>query len=132
MDESSSFGQHWTLDPQFRSSFQVAGMVGTAVLVLGILASVFSLDEKTMPLLRSVPFEVSGVLVGVTGALSALWLLIGMWSYWWQVDRRQRGLSITWLLALSLGNWVGAVVYYFIVFRRAAYQISQIASKGNE
>jgi hypothetical protein len=124
MDESSSLGQHWTLDPQLNSSFYIASMAGTGALVLGILANVFSLDENTMPLLGSVPPRVIGVLVGVTGALSALWLLIGMWSYWWQVDRRQHGLSIAWLLALSVGNWVGAIVYYFVVFRRAAYQVS--------
>jgi hypothetical protein len=70
------------------------------------------------------PFAIIGILIGVTGSLSVLWLLIGMWSYWWQADRRQHGLSIAWLLALSVGNWVGAIVYYFVVFRRAANHVS--------
>jgi H+/Cl- antiporter ClcA len=123
MDESASFEQHWTLDPQLRSSFFLASVIGTTVFVLGVLANIFSVDEKTMPLLRSLPFEIIGVFIGVTGSVSALWLLIGMWSYCWQADRRQHGLSITWLLALAIGNWVGATVYYFLVFRRIADQI---------
>ncbi len=130
MDESSSSEQHWTLEPQVRISFHVASLIGTVLFVLGILANVISADETTMPLLRTLPFEVAGVLVGVTGSLSVLWLLVGMWSYWWQVDRRQHGLSIAWLLALSIGNWVGAIVYYFLVFRRTAQSISQIP-EGN-
>jgi hypothetical protein len=124
MNESSSLERHWALDPQLQSSFFVASLIGMTVFVLGVLANVFSVDEKTMPLLRSIPFEIIGVLTGVAGSLSALWLLIGMWSYWWQADRRQHGLSIAWLLALSIGNWVGAIVYYFVVFRRAACQVS--------
>ncbi len=130
MDESSSSERHWTLEPQVQVSFHVASLIGTVLFVLGTLANAISADEKTMPLLRTVPFEVAGVLVGVTGSLSMLWLLVGMWSYWWQVDRRQHGLSIAWLLALSIGNWVGAMAYYFLVFRRTALSISQIP-EGN-
>jgi len=130
MDESSSSEQHWTLERQVQVSSHVASLIGSVLFVLGILANVISADEKTMPFLRTVPFEVAGVLVGVTGSLSVLWLLVGMWSYWWQVDRRQHGLSIAWLLALSIGNWVGAMAYYFLVFRRTALSISQIP-EGN-
>jgi hypothetical protein len=112
---------HWTLDPFLRRYFLSAGVVAGVCLVSGILFNIIPLDEAMIAL----PLRIAGGLVlGVTGAVSALFVWIGMLSYWWQVDRRERGMNAFWLLALSAGNWAGAVVYYFVVFRKIADQRS--------
>jgi len=118
MDEGLQSDEHWSLMPELRPYFLVASVIAIIVFVVAVVANVFSLDETTTPLLRSIPFRIVGVIVGTAGAASAFLLWIGMWSYWWQIDRRRNGMSVGRLLLLSLGNWVGATIYYFLVFRR--------------
>jgi hypothetical protein len=90
-------------------------LILAAILTLGVLLNFFRFDEAAVPL----PLRIAGgVIVGVCGAVSALFLWYGMSSYWWQVDRRRHGMTLFWLLALSVGNWIGAMLYYFFVFRR--------------
>jgi len=115
MEERRTSENHWTLDPSLRRYFLLASLISAAVLTLGVLLSFFWFDEAAVPLPVRV---VGGVIVGLSGAVSALFLWRGMSSYWWQVDRRTHGMTLFWLLAFSVGNWVGAMLYYFFVFRR--------------
>jgi hypothetical protein len=115
MEDNFSSEQHWTLDPFLQVYFLSAALIAVVCLLFGIFLNVVRLDEAAIPL----PLRVAGgLLVGLGGAVSALFLWLSMWWYWWQVDRKERGMNVLWFLALSLGNWVGAMVYYFLVFRR--------------
>jgi hypothetical protein len=115
MEDHISFEQHWTLDPSLQVYFLSAASVAGACLLLGIFLNLVPLDESTIPASLRIA---GGLLLGLGGAVSALFLWLSMWWYWWQVDRRERGITVFWLLALFLGNWVGALVYYFFVFRK--------------
>jgi hypothetical protein len=115
MEDNFSSEQHWTLDPFLQVYFLSAALIAVVCLLFGIFLNVVRLDEAAIPL----PLRFAGgLLVGLGGAVSALFLWLSMWWYWWQVDRKERGMNVFWFLALSLGNWVGALVYYFLVFRR--------------
>jgi MFS family permease len=116
MEESISSERHWTLDPLFRRFFLFAAIVGAICLLFGIFVNIVPLDETVIPL----PMRIAGGLLGAVGAISVLSLWLSMLSYWWQVDRRERGMNVFWLLALSVGNWVGTVAYYFFFFRSIA------------
>jgi hypothetical protein len=115
MDEHRTSENHWTLDPSLRLYFLLTSLVSAAVLTLGVLLNLFRFDEGVIPLSLRIT---GGAMLGLCGAVSALFLWCGMSSFWWQVDRRRRGMNVFWLLALSIGNWVGAMIYYFLVFRR--------------
>jgi hypothetical protein len=115
MEEDWTSENHWTLDPSLRFYFLFASLISAAVLTLGVLLNLFRFAESAIP----APLRIAGgLLLGLCGATSALFLWGSMSLYWWQVDRRTRGTNLFWLLALSFGNWVGAMFYYFLVFRR--------------
>ena len=115
MHEDLTSEYHWTLDPSIQRYLLSAACLAGVCLLLGILGNIISFDEAAI----SLPLRIAvGVLLGVSGAISALFLWLSMLWYWWHVDRKERGMNVFWLLALSLGNWVGAIVYYFFVFRR--------------
>lgn len=118
MKEHFPFEHHWTLAPSLQNYFMIAGSIAAVLLVFGIVVNIHSLNEGATPLLQKLPFQIAGTILGVSGAISALLLWPSMWLYWWQVDRRERGMNVFWLLALSLGNWAGATIYYFFVFRK--------------
>jgi hypothetical protein len=115
MEDRISSEQHWALDPSIQVYFLSAASVAGLCLLLGIVLNVVPIDESTLPVSLRIA---GGLLLGVGGAVSALFLWLSMWGYWWQVDRRERGMNVFWLLALSLGNGVGTLLYYFFVFRR--------------
>jgi hypothetical protein len=118
VDEPIISEPHWALTPSLQPYLLAAGLLSATDLVILILADLFSVNETMSPLLRTLPFQIFGAAMGATGAVGAILLWRSMGSYWWQVDRRERGTSILWLLALSVGSWIGATVYYFVVFRR--------------
>jgi hypothetical protein len=64
--------------------------------------------------------DVLGVIVGVTGAAAALYLWVGMGWYWLRLDRSASSAKKFWFVVLLLLNWVGAIAYYFAVYRRSA------------
>src|ERR1700719_35066 len=108
MEESILPGHHWTRQRALQRYFLLAAIVACICLLFGLFASVARLDETKIVL----PLRITaGLLLGATGAISALFLWLSMWSYWWQVDRHKRGMRIFWMLALSLGNWAGATIY---------------------
>jgi len=116
MEDHIASGRHWTLDPFLQVYFLSAALAAGVCLLFGIIVNLFPLNESTIPLSLRIA---GGVLLEGGGAVSALFLWLSMWWYWWQVDRRERGMNMFWLLALSFGNWLGAMVYYFLVFRKA-------------
>jgi len=121
VDDGKSPGprDHWALDPVLQPYLLTAAIISSVLLLTGILATIFSWSDAIIPF-RGWPLWVAGSLLGASGAVSGLFLWRCMGSYWWQVDQRERGMSAFWLAALSAGNWVGATIYYFFVFRRIA------------
>jgi len=101
MEDHNSSEPHWTLDPFVQVYFLSAALIAGGCLLFGVFLSVIRLDEAAIPL----PLRVGGgLLLGLGGAVSALFLWLNMWWYWWQVDRKERGANVFWFLALSLGN----------------------------
>jgi hypothetical protein len=99
--------------------FSYSAVVTTILLVIGLSANVILVYRGKIPMLESLSFQIVGAVVGAVGAAAALWLWVGMFWYWVQLDRSSSRSKICWFLVLLLGNWVGATVYYFIVYRKA-------------
>jgi len=116
MSAEAEWQPHWTLDPATQPYLLWATRFASALLTIGILANIFSWNDVGLP----VALRIIGSLVGTGGAVSALFLLLGMLSYWWQVYQIEHGTYSFWLILLVLGNWVGATIFYFLVFRRVA------------
>jgi hypothetical protein len=122
MEESRPAAKHWTLDPALQPYYLGASVILAVCLLLGVLANIFSWTDAMIPL-KGWALWVSGTLVGIVAAGSALFVWFSMLSYWWQSDHTERGISAFWLGLILLGNWVGATIYYFVVFRRVEKRI---------
>lgn len=59
-----------------------------------------------------------GFLVGVVGAPCALGLWIGMLSHLRSANRGPKSAKAVWLFLLIFGNWIAALFYYFVSYRR--------------
>lgn len=116
MENRTSCEQHWALDPFLQVYFLPAALYAGACFLLGIVLNFVGFDEAAIPL----PLRITGGVLAAIGAVSVLFLWLGMLSYWWQVYRRTHGTSWFWLGMLLLANWVGATIFYFSVFRRIA------------
>jgi hypothetical protein len=99
--------------------FSYAAVATTILFVLSVIANVMLAYHGTIPIPEALPFKIFGALLGVVGASAALWLWVGMCWYWLKLDHSSRRSKVLWLVMLLLGNWVGATVYYFSVYRRA-------------
>jgi hypothetical protein len=108
-------GRYWTLDPWLQPCFLGIGFLLSACSVFGILAGIFSWNENAIP----PAMLVLGGLIGAFAAFAGLVMWFGMLSYWWQVYRGEHGTNWFWLITVVLGNWVGATIFYFFIFRRA-------------
>src|SRR5215813_8377365 len=78
--------RHWALDPELQPYFMAASIILVVCFVVGVLVNVFSWSDTVIPLQGWVLW-VFGTLIGVGAASSALFLWLGMLSYWWQVCR---------------------------------------------
>jgi Phospholipase_D-nuclease N-terminal len=120
LNGSTNVAQYWLLKRRPRLLFSYAAAVTTMLFVLGIIANVLLAYQGTIAVPEALPFKIFGVLLGVMGALAALWLWVGMCWYWMRLDRSSRRSKILWFVILLFGNWVGATAYYFLVYQRKA------------
>jgi hypothetical protein len=112
--------ENWVLQRRPRSLFSYAAVVTTILFIIGVIANVMMAYHGAIPIPKTIPFKIFGVLVGVVGASAALWLWVGMCWYWVQLDQSSRWSKIFWFIILLLGNWAGATAYYFLIYRRAS------------
>ena len=111
--------EHWVLQQRTRLLFSYAAVVTTIIFVIGVIANVMLAKRGAIWVPENLPFQIAGAVVAAVGASAGLWLWVGMCWYWVQLDRSSRRSRIFWFVMLLLGNWAGATVYYFLVYRRA-------------
>ena len=120
MNDTVSSETHWLQQPRFKMLFAVSATVSTSLLVLGVIANLMLAYRGGLFAQEGALADVLGVIVGVTGATAAIYLWIGMGWYWLRLDRSASSAKRFWFLILLLLNWIGAIVYYLAVYRRAA------------
>jgi hypothetical protein len=120
MDITSLSERHWLQQPRSKALFAFSAGISALLLVLGVIANVV-LSYRGGPFgQEGGVYEVLGTVVGVVGASAALYLWIGMGWYWLRLDHSQSSARKFWFVMLLLLNWVGAIAYYFAVYRRSA------------
>jgi len=112
--------KHWLLQPRFKTMFAVSAAISALFLVLGAIANILLSYRGGLFAQEGMMFEVLGAVVGVTGATAALYLWIGMGWYWLRLDHSPSSAKKFWFVMLLFLNWVGAIAYYFVVYRRSA------------
>jgi hypothetical protein len=110
----------WLQQPRFETLFAVSDGISSLLLVLGVVANIVLSYRGELFAQEGTVFEILGTVVGVTGASAALYLWIGMGWYWLRLDHSPSFAKNFWFVTSLLLNWVGAIVYYFAVYRRAA------------
>ena|SRR6266851_811297 len=120
MNDAAFSDRHWLQQPRSKLLFAVSAAVTTSLLGLGVLANLMLAYRGGLFAPESTWVDILGVVIGVTGATSALYLWIGMGWYWLRLDRSPSSAKKFWFVVLLLLNWVGAIVYYFAVYRRTA------------
>ncbi len=112
--------RHWLQQPRSKTLFAFSAGVSAFLLVLGVIANVMLSYRGGLFIQDGTAYKILGTVVGVIGASSALYLWIGMAWYWLRLDRSPSSMKKLWFVVLLLLNWVGAVAYYFAVYRRSA------------
>jgi hypothetical protein len=59
-----------------------------------------------------------GFVLGVVGAPCAIGLWMGMLSHWASTNESRKGVRAAWLFLLIFGNWLAALLYYFVSYRK--------------
>jgi len=116
--------EQWVLEPALRPYLRLAALICVFCFLIGVILNSIPFNQGSIPL----ALGVVGGLLGVLFAASALFLWLSMLSYWWNVIRKEQGPSWGWPVALVLGNWVAAVVFYFLVFRPFAERQTDASS----
>ena len=119
MNDTALSQRHWLRQPRFRALFTVSAGISALLLILGAVANVapsywgglFAEDGTLVSIL--------GLAVGLTGASAALYLWIGMSWYWLRLDSSAPSTKKFWFVILLLLNWVGAIAYYLVVYRKS-------------
>jgi len=111
---------HWLLQPRYRFLFAVSTAVTTTILGFVVIASLISAYRGKPFTPEGVFPAVVGTLSGITGALAAMYLWVGMGWYWLRWDHSPSRARKLWFFVLVAFNWVGAIIYYLVVYRRAA------------
>ncbi len=112
--------RHWLQQPRSKTLFALSAGISGFLLVLGVIANVMLSYRGDLFIQDGTAYKILGTVVGVIGASSALYLWIGMAWYWFRLDRSASSMKKLWFVVLLLLNWVGAVAYYFAVYRRSA------------
>jgi Phospholipase_D-nuclease N-terminal len=120
MKGSALSEEHWLQQPRFKMLFAVSAEISALLLVLGVIANIVLSYRGGLFAQMGPVFEVLGIVVGVTGASAALYLWIGMGWYWLRLDDSPSSAKKFWFVILLVLNWVGAIAYYFAVYRRWA------------
>ena len=119
MKGSALSEKHWLQQPRFKMLFAVSAEISALLLLLGVIANIVLSSRGRLFVQEGTVFEVLGTVVGVTGALAALYLWIGMGWYWLRLDHSPSSTKRFWFVMLLLLNWVGAIAYYFAVYRKS-------------
>ncbi len=120
MGDSPLVQKDWLLQSRSKLLFAASALITTTIIAFVVVANlVLSLRGKLPIPTEGVLVEVVGSLVGIVGALAALYLWIGMGLYWLRLDHSSSVAKRLWFVALVALNWVGAIVYYLAVYRRA-------------
>jgi RHS repeat-associated protein len=115
---SSVTDQHWLLKKTQRRLFAYAALGAVLICILALAIDLIP-DNETTQITQTLPAKILGVALGLIGAPTVLWLWVGMAWYWLRLDSSPRRQKIAWFLVLLMLNWIGAIAYYFVVFRRA-------------
>ena len=59
-----------------------------------------------------------GFAIGVVGAICAVALWIGMLGHCATTNESRKGVRVAWLVLIILGNWIVALLYYFLAYRK--------------
>jgi Phospholipase_D-nuclease N-terminal len=94
----------------------------TAILVLLILNLLLATTgaERLNHLLNNLPTRVLLGALGATGAFGIIALWIGMMWNSLTLSSASIGSKIAWFLLIVFTNMLGALIYYFVVYRREA------------
>lgn len=79
---------HWTLNPALKPYLLTSAIFSAACVAVGIVANIFSWNDAMIPF-RGWSLWAFGLLIGVTAAGSALFLWLGMLSYWWELSDKK-------------------------------------------
>lgn len=120
MNGSALSEKHWLQQPRFQTLFAVSAGISALLLVLGVIANIVLSYRGGLFAPEGTVLEGLGAVVGVTGASAALYLWIGMGWYWLRLDHSPSYAKKFWFVMLLVLNWVGAIAYYFAVYRRSA------------
>jgi hypothetical protein len=71
-----------------------------------------NIETRTLGVLSNTVLGIGGVL----GAVGVFFLWGGMWRYWIGCDSSFVFARRVWFLALSVGLWYGAILYYVLVY----------------
>jgi hypothetical protein len=116
MNDAILSERHWLQQPRFQALFGISAGIGIAVLTLGVIANIWG----GLLTRAGISIQAFGAVIGIIGAAAALYLWIGMGWYWLCFDRSVPSTKKFWFVMLLLLNWVGAIAYYFVVYRRSA------------
>jgi hypothetical protein len=120
MNDASLGDRHWLQQPRFKALFAVSAGICALLLLIGVAANIVLSDGGQLFTPEGLGFEALGIVVGVTGASAALYLWIGMGWYWLRLDNSASSARKFWFVILLLLNWVGAIAYYWVVYRKSA------------
>ena len=108
----------------YRSAAWIFLMTVVALLILNLLLATIG-AEKLNSLLDNLPTRVLLGALGVTGAFGGAALWIGMMWNCLTHSNTPLGSKIRWFLLIVFTNLLGALIYYFKVYRREG-----VESKG--
>jgi hypothetical protein len=117
-DESRSIvTPHWLVERSSRRIFAYAAIAAMFGCILALAANLMP-ETEIDKISKSPPLEIIGVFLAFVMIPSVLWLWLGMGWYWLRLDSSPRRSKTLWFLALLLLNWIGAIAYYFAVYRK--------------
>ena len=105
---------HWLLQPRQKRLFGIAAAAATLCAIFGLALNFYHYDERVLPPLVRI---LGGLIIGTVMVPLVLLLYVGMGWYWLKVDTSPRKRKVIWFLILLFGNWIGAIPYYYYVYR---------------
>jgi protein-S-isoprenylcysteine O-methyltransferase Ste14 len=113
--------EHWLSRPPAKTFFKFAFIMNLVVIVfLGASLAGLSIagGDRMQHYVNHWWVQAVGFFVGVVGAPCAIGLWIGMLSHLTSANRSPRNAKAVWLFLLIFGNWIAALFYYFVSYRR--------------
>ena len=114
-------GPHWLEGHRARASFRVLAYITTmSVVVLAFMLALTAYLGATalQPFVRLPWTQAFGFVFGIISALSAICLWLGMLWHLTAVNRIRTGINYLWEFFLILRNWLAALIYYALRYRK--------------